>query len=155
MEQAFIFTRTIGREKYVTSEVPHLTDACRGLKAGFNPTFHVNPIAKTPTNSIMSTRNTTTTSATGDPYGTAWDDNVRIPDLKTTAITHIVLTYDDGSYIRSLTVHFNNKAGEMRGGTGSSQVDIILTAGEFITEVEGKTGDGVMTKIAFRTNKGI
>lgn len=103
----------------------------------------------------MSTRNTTTTNVIGQPHGTAFDDKVNIPDLNTTAITHIVVTYDDGSYIRSLTVHYNNKTGEMRGGAGSSQIDVILTPGEFITEVEGNGSAGVLIKIAFRTNKGI
>lgn len=103
----------------------------------------------------MSTRKTTTTNIIGEPHGKAFDDRVHIPDLSTTAITHIVVTYDPGRFIRSLTVHYNNKAGEKRGGTGSSQVDVILTPGEFITEVEGQAGGGVMIKIAFRTSKGI
>lgn len=103
----------------------------------------------------MSTRNITTTSAVGEPHGTAYDDGAGIPDLNKTAITHIVVTYDNGNYIRSLTVHYNNKAGEMRGGTGSSEVDVILTPGEYITEVEGSAQSDIIRKLVFRTSKGM
>lgn len=104
----------------------------------------------------MSAREPTTTSFSGESYGSGFDDQVGIPDLNTTAITHIVVGYDDkDGYIRSLTVHYNNKVGVTRGGTGSSRVDVILTPGEFITEVEGKAGTGVLVMIVFRTSKGI
>lgn len=43
----------------------------------------------------------------------------------------------------------------MRGGTGSTTVDVIMTDGEFITQIEGDATTGVMVKIAFRTNKGM
>lgn len=127
-----------------------------GLKAGFNPTFNVNPINTSPTDSIMSARHITTTSTVGQSCGSAFDDQAGIPDFSKTAITHIVVTYDHGSYIRSLTVHYNNKPGVMRGGTGSSSVDVILTPGEFITEVEGHAqSSDAMKKLAFRTSKGM
>lgn len=53
----------------------------------------------------MSTRKTTTTSIHGSGEGfTFFDDHIGIPDLNETAITHIRVTYDAGSYIRSLAV---------------------------------------------------
>lgn len=51
----------------------------------------------------MSNRNITTTPVAGSAVcGTAFDDNIGIPDLNKTAICRIVVTYE--KYIRSLTV---------------------------------------------------
>lgn len=43
----------------------------------------------------------------------------------------------------------------MRGGNGSTTVDVIMTEGEFITEIEGDATSGALVKIVFRTNKGM
>lgn len=43
----------------------------------------------------------------------------------------------------------------MRGSTAGKASDVCLTPGEWITEIEGTFGNGVLSKLSFVTSKGM
>lgn len=119
---------------------------------------------------MLSTRNITTTGIFGHESGVDFDDIVGNPNINSTAISRIVVTYN--TYISSLTVgfhgvfnsfsltarnkvHYTDKVGVRRGESIANSSDIIIIEGEFVTKVEATFVDSAISRIAFWTNKGM
>lgn len=54
-----------------------------------------------------------------------------------------------------LKVHYADAVGVVRGTVEGEQVELELQKGEYVTAVEGACGDGVVSRIAFETSKGV
>lgn len=54
-----------------------------------------------------------------------------------------------------LKVHYADAVGVARGTVSGNQVELELQKGEYVTAVEGACGDGVISRIAFVTSKGV
>lgn len=52
-------------------------------------------------------------------------------------------------------MHYSDKVGVCRGGSGSTSCDFTISPGEFVTKVEGTFVDSAISKIVFWSNKGM